>query len=75
MPIQRIRLNKENQVNHGEQLHISTPGYKEEYADGWGGFHIERGGPPKPVGAAWVDFVYRGKRRILYEARLTRPAV
>lgn len=75
VPVQRIRLNKRNQVNHGEQLHISTPGYKEEYADGWGGFHVERGAPPKPVGAAWVDFVYHGNHGMLYEARLTRPVV
>lgn len=40
------------------QYHVSTPGYKDEYTDeGW---HVERGGPPKPVGAAWLRFYREG---------------
>jgi len=34
--------------------HISTPGYKEEAdAEGW---HVERGAPPKPLGAWWLTW-------------------
>ena len=33
---------------------IRTSSYKEEYEDGFGGFHIERGRPPKPLGAMWL---------------------
>ena len=40
------------------QLHVTTPGYKEEYGIGDGGFHIEGGRPPKPIGGAWVHFKY-----------------
>jgi hypothetical protein len=55
MPISRIRLNGDNtEIVHTLQLHVRTPGYKQEFADGYGGWHIERGGPPKPIGAAWL---------------------
>lgn len=59
VPIARVRLNQDNtKVVHGNQYHLSTPGYKDEYADGYGGWHIERGGPPKPIGAAWLTFKF-----------------
>jgi hypothetical protein len=34
-------------------LHLSTPGYKDEFSP-LSGWHIERGAPPKPIGAAWL---------------------
>jgi len=34
-------------------LHLSTPGYKDEFSP-LAGWHIERGAPPKPIGAAWL---------------------
>jgi hypothetical protein len=59
VPIQRVRLNNETTgVEHIRQLHLRVPGYKEEYGDGFGGWHIERGGPPKPIGAAWLRIRY-----------------
>lgn len=73
-PVQRIRMTDHKTISHGEQLHISTPGYKEEYADGFGGFHIEGGRPPKPVGACWVNFTYQNPR-IFFEARRAKPGV
>ena len=44
--------------------HIKTPGYKEEFRplEGW---HIERGAPPKPIGAVWMKLYLRGSDRIL----------
>lgn len=57
-PIPRVRLSDSGQVFHDEQLHLKIPGYKEEYEDGHGGWHIERGGPPKPIGAVWLRFYY-----------------
>jgi hypothetical protein len=61
MPIERIRLNQENKVEYCRQTHVRTAGYKDEYSDhhgnfGHGGWHIERGGPPKPIGGAWLRF-------------------
>lgn len=35
--------------------HIRTPTYKDEYKDGGFGWHIERGAPPKPLGAFMMD--------------------
>lgn len=52
----RVRLSTNGHVYHDEQLHIRTPGYKEEYGSGEGGWHIETGKPPKPNGAAWLRF-------------------
>jgi hypothetical protein len=56
LPIQRIALNQANRIVHKRQLHISTPGYKEEYNDGAEGFHNELGRPPKPIGGHWLTF-------------------
>ena len=41
-------------VDLESQWHIRTGCYKEEYGDGHGGFHVERGAPPKPVGGMWM---------------------
>ena len=36
-------------------LHLRTGAYKEEYQDGFGGWHIERGAPPKPIGGVMLE--------------------
>lgn len=43
-------------------LMIRTPAYKEEYDGGHGGWHVERGAPPKPLGGRWL--VLTPKREI-----------
>jgi hypothetical protein len=64
VPIARVRLNQDNtQVEHTRQVHLSTAGYKDEYGDGYGGWHIERGAPPKPIGAAWLVIRNVGARK------------
>jgi len=35
-------------------LMVRTPAYKEEYDGGQGGWHVERGAPPKPLGGRWL---------------------
>jgi hypothetical protein len=40
------------------QLHIQLPTYKQEF-DLRGGFHVEKGRPPKPTGAWLLEFYYR----------------
>lgn len=35
-------------------LMVRTPAYKEEYDGGHGGWHVERGAPPKPLGGRWL---------------------
>ncbi len=56
------RLGNDYQVQLREVLNIRTPTYKEEYADGFMGWHIERGGQPKPLGGRWLDLERRRDR-------------
>ena len=44
------RLNAKNRIELAEVLQVRTPTYKEEYGEGYLGFHVERGRPPKPTG-------------------------
>lgn len=56
VPIARERLRSNGDLYLDEQVHVKCGTYKDEYGDGHGGWHIERGGPPKPVGAQWLRF-------------------
>ena len=68
VPIARERINRKGKVHMDEQTHIRCGTYKDEYGDAYGGWHIERGGPPKPVGAVWLRVFTEGKKRhIRYE--------
>ena len=40
-------------LRHEPQWHVRTGTYKQEF-DMSGGFHFERGAPPKPIGAMWM---------------------
>lgn len=68
LPIARVRLNQDcSRIDHTRQHHFRTAGYKEEYGDGYAGWHIERGGPPKPVGAVWLRFFMTDCDTVDYE--------
>ncbi len=56
VPISRTRLTADHRHTMDEQIHVQVPSYKNEYADGYGGWHIETGKPPKPCGALWLSF-------------------
>ncbi len=56
VPISRARLDDQHIHYVDEQVHVQVPTYKNEYADGYGGWHIETGKPPKPIGALWLNF-------------------
>lgn len=60
MPIERIRLNNLNSIETFRQTHIKGAGYKEEFQDGYGGWHVERGMSPRPTGAYWIRFFNNG---------------
>jgi len=51
----------------GEQLSISTPSWKDEWLQA-GGWAIERGMGPKPIGAYWLKFNFRKERGILFRS-------
>ncbi len=57
VPIRRARLSDLGVPFLDEQLHVRTPGYKDEFSP-MQGFHIEKGRGPKPIGAAWLRFYY-----------------
>lgn len=40
---------------HREVHHLRTGTYKDEFTDGYMGWHVERGAPPKPLGCVAVD--------------------
>lgn len=66
--ISRVRLNRAGRIEHDCQTHVKLPTYKEEYRDGFSGWHARTGKPPKPIGAAWLRFYYNiKKQRIMYD--------
>ena len=52
----REQLMRNGKVRLRNQLHISGATYKDEYKQALGGWHVERGAPPKPIGAQWLIF-------------------
>jgi len=50
----RERLSQKGVVERGYQYHVRTPTYKDEYRDGADGWAVEKGMPPKPIGAVWL---------------------
>lgn len=52
----RETVNASGKIVLKEQTHVKTPTYKEEYGDGYGGWHVERNAPPKPLGGMWLRF-------------------
>ena len=56
VPIARERLSERSRIYKDIQHHVRTATYKDEYNDGSGGWHVERGAPPKPLGCIWLRF-------------------
>jgi len=49
-------LSTGGKIVHKHKWHVRTPTYKEEYQDGFGGFHVEKGRGPRPLGGVWLEF-------------------
>lgn len=56
LPNARARITTDGTEYIDEQLHIKIPTYKNEYGVHDSGFHMEKGRPPKPLGAVWLKF-------------------
>ena len=57
-PVHRYdRISKNISIRHVHQLRTAT--YKEEWDEGYIGFHVERGRPPKPLGGYWMTLNIR----------------
>ena len=54
--IKRERLSNKGVLYFDLMTFIRTPGYKDDYGDGFDGWEVERGGVPKPHGAVWGRF-------------------
>lgn len=63
LTIPRVRINRYGKVYHEDQVHVCAPTYKEEYEDGYGGWHVETGKPPKPLGAWWLCFFWNSRKK------------
>lgn len=71
IPISRERLSGKGVIGYDIQHHVRTPGYKQSYADGSGGWEVERGGVPKPIGSMWMRMFFE---RETYQVEFT-PAI
>lgn len=68
-PFMQVGVNNDFSVYKTEQLHIQLPSYKDEWADGHGGYHIEKGRSPRPIGAVWLRFYWsRPEQRVRFDA-------
>lgn len=63
LTLMRERLSDQGVVFQDTQYHVRTATYKNDYGDGSGGWHVERGAPPKPMGAVWLRF-YHDKKHV-----------
>jgi len=55
------RLTDKGKIKLCPQTAIKLPSYKDEYNNGKGGWHVETGKPPKPLGAYWLRFFWNHK--------------
>lgn len=65
------------EIEHKEVHQLRTAAYKEEYEDGFGGYHIEKGRPVKPLGGYWMTlsctrFREEGRRKLKADISFTK---
>jgi len=60
--IQRERLSMAGKVYQDVQWHVRTPGYMNGYRDGSGGWAVENGMAPTPLGCVWLRLFREGDR-------------
>jgi hypothetical protein len=63
----RIKLSQSGEIEHRTVYQVKLPTYKDEYGNGRGGFHIEKGRGPKPLGAYWMRLYWDGNRGVQIE--------
>lgn len=72
MPIARERLSEAGKQFQDLQHHVRTSTYKDEYNTGAGGWHVETGKPPKPIGAVWMRLFLSDPRMARIDAEFTQ---
>lgn len=74
LPITRERINAYGKQYFDMQYHVRIPGYKQAYGDGTGGWDVERGGVPKPIGAVWMKLTIANKEvKAHFESDVEQP--
>ena len=68
VPIARERCTARGRLAHDEQVHIRAGTYKDEYQDGYSGWHVETMKPPKPMGAWWLRFYFTDRENLTWQA-------
>lgn len=56
-----VKMSDSGRIFLATQTHVQLPTYKQEYRME-GGYHIEKGRPPKPLGGYWLVFYYDGEQ-------------
>jgi len=79
MTVRKETLSQNYTTKQMDVLHIQSASYKDEYADGGSGWHVERGAPPKPIGGYWltldpqvITVAEKGKKYLKIHARAVR---
>ena len=70
-PVERAYLTKSNKVSTRSINFIRCGTYKNEFKDGAGGWSIEKGIGPRPLGGYWIELTASetdGMKRKIYEA-------
>lgn len=66
VPVARERIRQFNgraEVVVDEQIHVRIGTYKDEHGDGYGGWSVEKGLPPKGKGAVWARLFIAGTQK------------
>lgn len=54
----KVGITQEGEVFQRNLWYIKSASYKNEFGSGQGGWHVETGKPPKPLGAWWLKLTY-----------------
>jgi hypothetical protein len=54
----KVGLTQDGEVFQRNLWYVKSASYKNEYNEGGGGWHVETGKPPKPLGAWWLKMTY-----------------
>jgi hypothetical protein len=60
--IPRERLSGKGKIFKDVCWFVRTPGYSDEYGNGSGGWAVEKGLAPKPLGCVWLHLFYDGDK-------------
>ena len=58
LAIKRERLSTKGTISHDLAWFARTPGYKDEYGNGFGGWSVEHGNAPTAQGCVWLRLFY-----------------